>query len=184
MPQQLSDVIKIGPAKVILTPPGSPTGNLGHVSVKGVTVMWKPKTTDAKVSTFGDTAVNTFYIGSELTVEFELAQTNFELMAMAQLATGIGATGVGFGNFAGREVVPVKLEVIPDNPAFTVGPPPATNKNLKFTVHKAVAIGEPEILYTSEGEGNVYKVKFRAQIDDGPTGTSNPDRQLAFWGEV
>lgn len=167
MPADIGQVIKIGPAKAEFN--GT---DLGHMSVKGATAKWMPKTTYAKVAKYGDTAVKTFFTGGELTVEFELAQTDFALFAKSQIATEFAAApgpGVGFGGLGGRILTPFELVLTPEN-AGTVA--------FKLTVPRAVAIGEPEIMYSSEAEENVYKVKFKALADE----SAAAGQQLAVWG--
>jgi hypothetical protein len=181
MSQSVAEVIKIGPAQVSYGTVGS---NLTFMSVKGATIKWSPKTTDAKVSKYGDTAVATYFTGGELTVEFEMSQTDYTILSGMSLGTtegtvSAGHPAVGFGMTAGAQVVGQKLTITPENATYSAG----GTSNYVFTVWLAVPVGEPEFLYTTEGAENVYKIKFRANYD--PThdaGSFTPAAPLGLWG--
>jgi hypothetical protein len=161
--ESLDKVIKIGPAKIQWST--TTTDLLGYCSVKGVTAKWVPKTTDAKIAKYGDTPVKTFYTGGELSVEFEMSQTDFDILSKGSPAvtklTGGAKSGLGIGAVAGTAVTPVKLVIIPLNSAYIADPTDFT-----LTIWKAVPLGEPEIMYTTEGGENVYKAKFKALVDE------------------
>lgn len=126
----------------------------------------------------------TFFTGGELTVEFEMSQTDYAILSGLSLGTtqgnvSAGHPAVGFGLAAGVQVVGQKLTITPENATYSA----AGTSNYVFTVWLAVPVGEPEFLYTTEGAENVYKVKFRANYDpthDTPTFT--PAAPLGLWG--
>jgi hypothetical protein len=181
MAQSVAEVIKIGPAQVSY---GSVGSNLTFMSVKGATIKWAPKTTDAKVSKYGDTAVATYYTGGELTVEFEMSQTDLAILSGMILATtqgnvSAGHPALGFGMAAGTQITGQKLTITPENSAYSG----AGSSNYAFTVWLAVPVGEPEFLYTTEGAENVYKIKFRANYDPNhDAGSFTPAAPLGLWG--
>jgi hypothetical protein len=185
MSQSTAEVIKIGPAQVSY---GAST-NMAFMSVKGATIKWSPKTTEAKISKYGDTPVQIFYTGGSLECDFEISQT--DLAVLAGLSLGIaegtntgGHPAAGFGMPAGTVITGQKLVITPENATYSA----TGSSNYSFTIWLAIPLGEPEFMYTTEGAENVYKIKFRAIYDPthdtGGTNYLGVAAPLGLWGNV
>lgn len=97
-------------------------------------------------------------------------------VSLSSSLLAVGAFGLGIGARPGVEIPARTLRIEPINSDFATG----GTKDLSLTVFRAVPLGDPEIVYSPEGENNVYKVSFKALVDSSrPLGAN-----LAVWGDT
>ena len=141
---------------------------LGHTD-KDTKVAFKQKLEKTKTGKWGDTTTNIFRAGLEVMVEATLLQTdlvNIQGSATGtpypffSTITGNGGTKLGFGEIAGNQMPKETLTLTP----FLSGA--NQNTNYILTLTQAAPVGDPELLYSGEGQQK-WKVKFEGCIDEG-----------------
>lgn len=161
MSQDISKVILLGSVEVEYN-----GVDLGHTD-PSTKVTVKTELVKAQVAKFGKSTVKVFRNGIEVMVEMMLMQTDLTNIQGSSTASPYpqfypvssgGNTKLGIGEVAGQESEGAELVLTPvlgDN-----------TPDFDFTLHNAVPVGDPELMYTSE-KVQIWKVVFEGVIDEG-----------------
>lgn len=135
--------------------------DLGH-TIGGVTVAYKPSFHKTKVDKYGESVVEQFLIGEELTAKLSLAEfTIANLLAAINQGNAQADDAVSVGSYAGKRAsANAGLLVL-----HPLNSPASDTRQFDVSIYKAIPTGDLEIEHKNDGE-KVLPVEFEGLIDE------------------
>lgn len=123
----------------------------------GVEITYSKEIKEKTSDTHGSTPLGAWLTGERLEITAQFAETSIDALKTAidtaTKTTGATKDQLEFGTTAGTSLSDAALVITP-----------AQNNDLAITVHKAIVISEPTLMFKSDEE-NVYEVKWLGIID-------------------
>jgi hypothetical protein len=135
--------------------------DLGH-TIGGVTASYKPTFHKTKVDKYGESVVEQFLVGEELSAELNLAEVTIaNFLAALNQGTAAADDAVTLGSFAGKRASANAGHLV----LHPLNSPASDTRQFDFAIYKAIPTGELKLEHKNDGE-KVLPVLFEGIVDE------------------